>query len=144
MINFIIITVITLGIVFVEAFILDPIWWKAGKSDKPMSTIIRAVLLILVGIISRYRMDDNYLFAGIFYAVTVHFAFFNYMVNWYLCKKWYYLGESWFDRQLAKMPIMFRVGLQIWVLIVGVMTYLYLNGTIYQDARFIFDIVPYK
>lgn len=144
MLNFIIITLITLGIIFLEAFILDPIWREGGKSDKPMSTIIRAVLLMFVGVISRYWMDDNYLFAAIFYAVTVYFAFFNYVVNWELKKKWHYLGKSWLDRQLAKMPIMFRVGLQAWVLIVGVMTYLYLNGTIYQDARFIFDIVPYK
>jgi hypothetical protein len=144
MINFSIITLITLVIIFLEAFVLDPIWWNGGKSDKPMSTIIRAVLVILIGVVSRYWLDDNYLFAGVFYAVTVYFAFFNYVVNWKLNHKWYYLGNDWFDRQLAKMPIMFRVGLHVWVLIVGVMTYLYLNGTIMQNARFIFDIVPYK
>src|SRR5574343_176156 len=137
MINFIIITAITLGIIFLEAFLLDPIWWSGGKSDKPMSTIIRGVLLILVGVISRYWMDDNYLFAAVFYAITVYFAFFNYVVNWYIRKKWNYLGDSWFDRQLAKIPIMFRIGLQAWVLIVGIMTYLYLNGTIMQDFHFI-------
>jgi hypothetical protein len=139
--NFAIITCIYIALMFFEAFVIDPAFWNGGKDDKPISTIIRAVFIIAIGFISWAMLEDNYLWAAVLYGLTLYFGLFNYIVNWSLDKSWMYLGYDWYDTQLKKIPFIFLVFLQVWVMIVGAMIYLNLNGTIGGN---IFNIPPFK
>jgi type IV secretory pathway TrbD component len=64
--------------------IIDPELWAMGKDDKPITTIIRGLLIAVI---------------------TLH-LYFTYGVNWYAtpvaCVAWYALFDPWINQALNK------------------------------------------
>src|SRR5574343_395647 len=141
MINFLIVTALFIIAIFFEAFAIDPLFWKGGNDDKPVSTYIRAVFMIFISFVAWAWLSDCYMWAAFIYGLTLYFGLFNYVVNWSLGKAWFYLGDNWYDRKLKKVPIIALVFFQLWVMTCGVRFYLNMNGTIEGN---IFNIPPFK
>lgn len=141
MLNFTIVTCLFIAAMFFEAFLIDPLFWQNGNSDKPITTYIRTVFMICISFIAWAWMRDNYIWVAFIYGLTLYFGLFNYIVNWSLGKSWMYLGYDWFDMQLKKVPFIALLFFQAWLLVVGVMFYLNMNGTIEGN---IFNIPPFK
>ena len=126
MTDFLYITGMFLAVMMAEVG-LDNVLWKEGFNDKPGSTILRGVLLITLSLLNDFYLHDGTWYTTLFLGVSIYFLFFNYIINWTLKKPFFYLGNSWFDRMLGKLPAWPRLWMQIWILITAITIYLYYN-----------------
>lgn len=129
--------------VILEAFVIDPWFWRHKKDDKPLSNYTRAAILAGVAVIGRYVFHDNYL-VMCFLLPFVWYMAFPYLVNWQRDKPFFYLANGWWDRLFKKLHNWPRLWLQIIVVLVVLMAYLYLNSTIYQGYTILFNIPRFK
>lgn len=130
--------------VVLEAWVIDPLFWKKGKSDKPVSTYIRAGMFVVVAVVVRWVLDDNWMSAGLLMAIAWHFATFQYFVNWKLGKPFFYLGSGTYDRCISHVPSYLRLFLQMVGLLAALLAYHYMNSTIYQDTTILFNLPKYR
>jgi len=137
--------------ILLEIFVIDPILWGNGfkknaipkKSDKPVSTIIWAILIIVTGLIIQFVVMDNWMLSYVVLALSIRFALFNPIINISNVGKRrqniFYLSGKGFDKFKSTIPKYILVFAELWVLLVGIMQYLYFSGRIYQDSS-IFDL----
>ncbi len=140
----ILIQLLLLAPVVAESVVIDPLYWRADKSDKPVSTYIRAGIIVAIALFVQFVLKDNYALAAALVMVAWYFAVFPYLINWIRNEPFFYLGDGWYDRTMKKLPGYFRLFLQLWILASAIMVYLYLNGTIYQDFTILFDIPVFR
>lgn len=120
-----------IGIMAVE-IVLD--WYyirKKKKSDKPQTTIIRAVLAILVGIIiDRAGIADWWRF--IVLLIGVYVVFFDYLINILVLKrKLFYVPENpmgW-DKVIAGLPFYGVLFFRLWIALSAY--YIYIGWVFY-------------
>ena len=127
-----------------EAVVIDPLYWKAGKSDKPVSTWIRGLMYASLAVIMDYGMGYNWWYMNIILGIALNFMVFGYLVNFMRNKSWDYLSDSGFDKYFKKIPAYLRLFLQAWILISAMLVYYYVKGDIYQQYSFWIDIPIYN
>ena len=136
------ILILLFGLIFFEIAIFDPYLWGTQKREKAISNIVFFVGLIGIGGLAQFYIEDNWLLSTIVLGMAIRFGLFDYLFNAWHNNKLKHLGKNWTDRIKAKMPFMFRLGLEMFVLLCGVMQYLYFNCTIYcnENTTIIFNL----
>ena len=95
---------------WLEAFVIDPyIFWDRGKDDKPLSTYIRGVLLVIVGVVVDVVFHYGHWYWAIGIATFIHIILFAFFVNIKLNKEPGYLGSSKYDMRIKKIPLVYRL-----------------------------------
>ena len=117
----------------IELKFIDPWMWKKFKSDKPWSTGIWLIMVVLVGLFVEHVLIFSWMLSYVALMMAVRFSTFNYLYNWIFAKPWDYLGLDYWDRWKNSLGIYFRIVLEIFILLVGVMQFLYFGCVIYND-----------
>lgn len=94
---------------WLEAFIIDPWFWIADKSDKPASTWIRGGLFIIVSLISDFVLHYGHWYYALGVTFLFHVLTFAFMINIKLKKPIDYLGSDKYDQFIRKIPLWIRV-----------------------------------
>ncbi len=83
-----------IAIVILE-IIFDKISWTKGIDDKPISTIMRFVLMVIISVVIFIESDLDWIFALTSFAVifTTHFALFDFVLN---VVRWENLPDPWY------------------------------------------------
>lgn len=121
-------------VMFLEIRFIDPLFWKKGKSDKPGSTIIAAVIIIIIGLLVQLVFHLNWALSAMFLALMLRIGVFDYMYAAIYKKPWNYLGANPTDQLKYKMGLL-RYLVELFCIFVGVMQYLYFNCTVYCDGQ---------
>lgn len=87
--------IIALLPIALEVFLVDPLYWKKGKSDKPMSTIIRVLMTVALMII--FGAETALVVLG-------SYMFFDFIVGWKNQRDPWYLGDGKWDRFIKNIP----------------------------------------
>ena len=118
-----------------EANLIDQIYWKNKKSDKPSSTYMRVGLTVLVGIIIQFWIKDNYALLAMLGVVVWYVAIFNYNINLWLGKKMSYKQDWWlFGNPFVKLIL----------LLAFLSIYLTFNSEINQGASLPFNLERFR
>ena len=121
----------------IESLFIDPLFWKhknVPNSDKPWSTYIRVLMILIIGLLIQFTFKDNWAILGMIGVVVYYFAGFNYMVNWRL-------GEEPMYKQY-KIP-----GLPVWQLMAVlwfIVIYLTFNSTINEGFSIPFNLPRFR
>jgi hypothetical protein len=106
--------------------------------------IENTLMIINIAVLIQFILKDNYALSYIVLALSIRLSLFDYLLNWKRGKNIFYLGKNFTDRMKKKLPVEFRVFVELWILIVGILQYLYilivgilqylyLSGRIYQQ-----------
>ena len=125
---------IILLVMFLEIRFIDPLFWRSGKSDKPWSTIISALLIVIIGVIVQFVFHLNWALSAMFLALMLRIGLFDYMYAAIYKKPWNYLGANPTDQLKFKMGLM-RHLVEAFCIFVGIMQYLYFNCAVYCDGQ---------
>jgi len=98
---------------WLEAFLIDPLFWRSGGSDKPWSTYIRGVLFLLVGISVDVFLGYGHWYYGIAIAFIFHVLAFQFMINLQLKRPVDYLGSGKYDTMIRGIPLWIRISLSV-------------------------------
>ena len=127
------ILILIFGLMFFEIAVFDPFMWetKLKSREKAISNLVFVAGLAAIGWYDQIYIENNWALSAIFLGMSIRFSLFDYLFNAYHGNKIKYLGDSKTERFKKKMPFAFRLWLEIFVLLCGVMQYLYFNCTIY-------------
>lgn len=95
-----------------ELFLIDPHYWNKGKSDKPISTIIRVLMTLAMILIYGAELG---------LAVLGYYCFFDFAVALKKHRNIFYLGNSKWDNAIKNIPkflnVFFRIVLAsfLWI-----------------------------
>jgi ribose/xylose/arabinose/galactoside ABC-type transport system permease subunit len=107
-----------------EGLWIDQAYWDAGKDDKPMSTYIRGLMMILlsvaIGLVYQEQNDVNFwlIFIPTFLVTFLtHVLFFAFLINYKKGKPLDYLGTGDYDEWIRKIPLWKRLTIAgiLWV-----------------------------
>ena len=95
---------------WLEAFVIDPyVFWDRGKDDKPASTYIRGVLIILVSVMPDFVFHYGHWYWALIISGMFHVIVFAYLVNIKLNREPSYLGSGTYDTWIKGIPVWVRL-----------------------------------
>lgn len=114
-------TVVTYWILLLPTLLelgIDELFWTRGHSDKPWSTVLRAVVMAGAVVLVAFWMDYAPWYTVAPVTVALHVAAFPYLINWVLGRRWDYLSAgNWYDRMISKMRPRARIVIQLVLLV---------------------------
>ena len=94
---------------WLEAFVIDPLFWKHGKDDKPVSTYLRGVLMLIVSIGVDFPVHYSKWYWALGIVITFHILMFALLINLKLKRSIDYLGGNKYDQWIKRIPLWFRL-----------------------------------
>jgi hypothetical protein len=82
--------------------------WNDGKSDKPISTILRGIAFLLIGMINDWVLHNNTWWQTAILCIGVHFMLFDYSLNLIRHKPIFHHSGKGFDRIWNVIPNFFN------------------------------------
>ena len=94
---------------WLEAFVIDPVFWEAGKDDKPVSTYLRGGLMLLVSIGVDFPVHYSKWYWALGISITFHILMFAPLINLKLKRPIDYLGGNKYDQWIKGIPLWLRL-----------------------------------
>lgn len=131
----ILIQLLILSPALIEANIIDLLYWRAGRSDKPYSTHLRVIMTVGVAAIIQFWIKDNWATLAIFGTIAWYVGTFNYNVNLWLKQPMSYKQNWWlFGNPFVKVLLV----------LIYLSIYLTFNSTINESASIPFNIPRFR
>ncbi len=104
---------------WLEAFVIDPLFWRKLKDDKPISTYIRGFHMISAAVLVE-GLQYGHWYYGVMLTFFFHVLFFAPFINLKLKRPIDYLGLGKYDMYIKKIPLWIRLVVSVLLLSISV------------------------
>lgn len=120
--------ILLLALPVVAEVVIDKIMWKMGLSDKPLSTIVRGAMFIVLAI-SFDLSGLNSWWQTLIFVTTIHWLLFDYIINKARGSKWYHIGtqDKLYERVRYYMTVPGELLFKIIIVMAGYGVYAHLD-----------------